>query len=42
MHKYLLVCCRIGSLEISAVVDLKQEAKRIFMSVQRKYQHDLP
>lgn len=25
-----------------AVADLKQEAKRIFLGVQRKYQHDLP
>jgi CRISPR system Cascade subunit CasA len=29
-------------LRKAAVVDLKQEAKRIFMGVQRKYQHDLP
>jgi CRISPR system Cascade subunit CasA len=29
-------------LRKAAVAELKQEAKRIFMGVQRKYQHDLP
>ena len=31
-----------SELRKSAVAELKQEAKRIFMGVQRKYQHDLP
>jgi len=31
-----------GELRKVAMVELKQEAKRIFMAVQRKYQHDLP
>ncbi|ABM03389.1 CRISPR-associated protein, Cse1 family [Psychromonas ingrahamii 37] len=29
-------------LRKTAVIELKQEAQRIFMGVQRKYQHDLP
>jgi len=31
-----------NELRKAAVVDLKAEAKRIFVGVQRKYQHDLP
>lgn len=31
-----------SELRAAAMAELKQEAKRIFMGVQRKYQHDLP
>lgn len=31
-----------NELRKTAVIELKQEAKRIFLGVQRKYQHDLP
>jgi CRISPR system Cascade subunit CasA len=31
-----------SKLRKSASEDLKHEAKRIFIGVQRKYQHDLP
>jgi len=31
-----------SDLRKAAVIDLAAEAKRIFVGVQRKYQHDLP